>query len=103
MQMLDPHGEGQIAHEGLLQLVAKRLETKETTEQLLQAFRVFDQQLQGTIKPEELRHIVTILAMQPTHWAMQRKNSGSVLRALSTVPQGANFPKCAKQEAAGTG
>ena len=58
MQMLDPHGEGQIAHEGLLQLVAKRLETKETTEQLLQAFRVFDQQLQGTIKPEELRHIL---------------------------------------------
>jgi len=47
LQLLDPYGEGSVPYAEMLPLIAKRLETKETTESLVSAFRVFDKQNQG--------------------------------------------------------
>lgn len=59
LSLLDPNGEGSVPHAEMLPLIAKRLETRETTDMLVAAFRVFDKQNRGTISPEELRHILS--------------------------------------------
>jgi Ca2+-binding EF-hand superfamily protein len=46
-QLLDPNGDGSVQKTDVLPIFAKRLETKETTDQLVQAFRVFDRQNRG--------------------------------------------------------
>jgi hypothetical protein len=47
LQLLDPNGEGSVPYSEVLPLMAKRLETKETTDGLVSAFRVFDKQNRG--------------------------------------------------------
>jgi hypothetical protein len=46
-QLLDANGEGSVQKSDVLPIFAKRLETKETTDQLVAAFRVFDKQNRG--------------------------------------------------------
>eukprot|EP00277_Geminigera_cryophila_P017616 CAMPEP_0179456956 /NCGR_PEP_ID=MMETSP0799-20121207/40819_1 /TAXON_ID=46947 /ORGANISM="Geminigera cryophila, Strain CCMP2564" /LENGTH=130 /DNA_ID=CAMNT_0021257351 /DNA_START=49 /DNA_END=441 /DNA_ORIENTATION=+ len=47
LSLLDPYGEGSVPYAEMLPLIAKRLETKETTDALVSAFRVFDKQNRG--------------------------------------------------------
>uniref|UniRef100_A0A7S0VN04 EF-hand domain-containing protein n=1 Tax=Hemiselmis tepida TaxID=464990 RepID=A0A7S0VN04_9CRYP len=59
MEVLDPSGTGMVQYQDFLQLVAKRLQTQETADDLIKAFRVFDKEHKGTLSPDEMRHILT--------------------------------------------
>mmetsp|Transcript_14237 Transcript_14237/g.22136 ORF Transcript_14237/g.22136 Transcript_14237/m.22136 type:complete len:176 (-) Transcript_14237:47-574(-) len=59
LTVLDPNSEGAVPYSELLPILAKRLQQKESVEQLIEAFRVFDREKRGTIAPEELRHILS--------------------------------------------
>ena len=58
IQMLDPNGEGAVSKHDTVPLIAKRLETRETTDQLIAAFRVFDKQNRGSARA----HVQRIVA-----------------------------------------
>uniref|UniRef100_A0A7S4KF32 EF-hand domain-containing protein n=4 Tax=Guillardia theta TaxID=55529 RepID=A0A7S4KF32_GUITH len=57
--ILDPQSSGVIKIPELMPFIAKRLQTRETTDQLIDAFRVFDKENRGLISGEELRHVLT--------------------------------------------
>ena len=59
MEYLDPHGAGVVQYSDFLPVIAKRLQTRESVDDLMRAFRVFDKEHKGTVTPEELRHILT--------------------------------------------
>ena len=40
-------------------VIAKRLQTKETVQQMINAFKVFDKENRGTLHPWELKHILS--------------------------------------------
>jgi len=61
MQVLDPTASGMVQYSDFLPVIAKRLQNKETVDDLMKAFRVFDKEHKGTLSPDELRHILSNL------------------------------------------
>ncbi|KAJ1480780.1 hypothetical protein T484DRAFT_1955710 [Baffinella frigidus] len=59
LKYLDPNGDGTVSEDDLMPVIAKRLQTKETVDNLLKAFKVFDKENRGTIHPWELKHILS--------------------------------------------
>jgi Ca2+-binding EF-hand superfamily protein len=84
--MLDPNGEGAVSKHDTVPLIAKRLETKETTDQLIAAFRVFDKQNRGGVRA----HVQRVVAFPDSqlHAATQTRGRGIPLYrpALARLP-----------------
>eukprot|EP00281_Chroomonas_sp_CCMP1168_P019995 CAMPEP_0206233132 /NCGR_PEP_ID=MMETSP0047_2-20121206/11810_1 /ASSEMBLY_ACC=CAM_ASM_000192 /TAXON_ID=195065 /ORGANISM="Chroomonas mesostigmatica_cf, Strain CCMP1168" /LENGTH=167 /DNA_ID=CAMNT_0053656963 /DNA_START=152 /DNA_END=651 /DNA_ORIENTATION=+ len=59
MQILDPHRTGTVQYSDFLPVIAKRIQHKETIDDLIKAFQVFDKDHKGTLTPDEFRHILS--------------------------------------------
>jgi len=58
---VDLNGNGKIDFEEFVQLMNRRARDTDTEEEIIQAFRVFDKDGNGTISSNELRHIMSTL------------------------------------------
>lgn len=54
----DPNRSGQISFQQFCQVMASRMDEKQSEEEIVEAFRVFDKDGTGTISVAELRHIM---------------------------------------------
>ncbi len=57
---------GKIDEKGFLALMSKKMKSSDTEEELIEAFKVFDRDGNGSISPGELKHIMTNLGEKMT-------------------------------------
>jgi calmodulin len=63
---VDPNGDGTVDFPSFLTIMARKMKDQDTEEDIIEAFRVFDKDGNGTISAAELRHVMTNLGEKLT-------------------------------------
>ena len=63
---VDPNGDGTVDFPSFLTIMARKMKDQDTEEDIIEAFRVFDKDGNGTISAAELRHVTTNLGEKLT-------------------------------------
>ena len=63
---VDPNGDGTVDFPAFLTIMARKMRDVDTEEDIVEAFRVFDKDGNGTISAAELRHVMTNLGEKLT-------------------------------------
>ena len=63
---MDPNGDGTVDFPAFLTIMARKMRDVDTEEDIVEAFRVFDKDGNGTISAAELRHVMTNLGEKLT-------------------------------------
>lgn len=65
--MLYHPGNGYIDFEEFLGMMAKKMQSRDSEEEIKEAFKVFDKESKGYLTSDELRHIMTTMGEKLTH------------------------------------
>jgi len=63
---VDPNGDGTVDFPSFLTIMARKMKDQDTEDDIIEAFRVFDKDGNGTISAAELRHVMTNLGEKLT-------------------------------------
>lgn len=83
MRECDANNSGTLDEEEFLDLVARRVAVSETRDDLLGAFRLFDDAGKGTVTSSELRQLLTTVGEPLTESEVDK-----VLKAVKVLPSG---------------
>ncbi|XP_046582415.1 uncharacterized protein LOC124289793 [Haliotis rubra] len=67
LEEVDADGNGIIDFEEFLGMMAKKMQSRDSEEEIKEAFKVFDKESKGYLTSEELRHIMTTMGEKLTH------------------------------------